>query len=187
MATTPNARRADAQRNRDAILAAAIDALSESGEVSLNAIAKRAGIGNATLYRNFPTRESLILAVYRREVQHVAESAAELLATHPAEQALRIWIGRLARYAMTKQGLAGALRTAAHPGDDLFAETYQPIVTALAVLLTAAETAGIIQPGLDPDDVLLLFAGLWQLDPAGDWEAQAGRLFELAMRGIRAR
>ncbi|MEV4343587.1 TetR/AcrR family transcriptional regulator [Actinoplanes sp. NPDC049596] len=180
-------RRADAEQNREAILSAALEALTESPEVSLNAIAKRAGVGNATLYRNFPTREALILAAYRHEVRQVADSAAELLASHPAERALRLWIGRVARYAMTKQGLAGALRAAAYAEDDLFAETYEPIVAALGTLLCAAEADGAVAAGVDPDDVLLLFAGLWQLNPAGDWEAQADRLFDLAMRGLRSR
>ena len=108
-------RRADAAHNRELILAAAKAALAESSQVSLNAIAKRAGVANATLYRHFPTREGLIFEVYRQEVQQVVQAADRLLATRAPADALREWVHRLARYAMTKHGLADALRTATAP------------------------------------------------------------------------
>src|ERR1700759_1932763 len=97
--------RADAALNREAILAAALEALTESADASLNSIAKRAGIANATLYRHFPTRESLILAVYRQEVSDVVETAALLQAEQTPLEALSQWVDRLAQYAMTKHGL----------------------------------------------------------------------------------
>jgi AcrR family transcriptional regulator len=116
-------RRSDAARNREAILAAALAALTEPGEVSLNAIAKRAGVANATLYRHFPTRESLVLEVYRHEVRQLAAAADQLLAEREPGDALREWVARLARYAMTKHGLAQAIRAAATPGSALFEES----------------------------------------------------------------
>jgi AcrR family transcriptional regulator len=145
------ARRADAEQNRSAIIEAAAQALAVDGEVSLNAIAKLAGVGNATLYRHFPTREALILEVYRREVCVLAETADELLQRHNPGQALERWVARLAQYAMTKHGLAQALRTVTASEiseDSLFAETYQPIVAALGRLLSAAEAAGVVRTGL---------------------------------------
>jgi AcrR family transcriptional regulator len=179
-------RRSDAAQNREAILAVALAALTESGEVSLNAIAKRAGVANATLYRHFPTRESLVLEVYRHEVRQLAGAADELLAGREPGDALRAWVARLAQYAMTKHGLADAMRAAASPGSALFSETYAPIVGALGRLLAAAEQAGLVRAGLDPDDVILALAGLWEIDPGTDWKARASRLYELVFTGLRA-
>ncbi len=178
--------RADGRRNRDTILSVALESLTESNDVSLNAIAKRAGVANATLYRHFPTRESLVLEVYRHEVQRLVASADESLAKGSAADALISWVDRLAAYAMTKHGLADALQSASAPGTQLFAETYQPIVDALGRLLAAAEAEGFVRPGLDPDDVILSLAGLWQIDPTSDWRATASRLFDLVLMGLKA-
>jgi AcrR family transcriptional regulator len=178
-------RRSDAAQNREAILAVALAALTESSDVSLNAIAKRAGVANATLYRHFPTRENLILEVYRHEVRQLVDAAAQLLGEREPGDALREWAARLARYAMTKHGLAEAIRAAASPSSELFEETYAPIVGALGMLLAAAEHAGIVRNGLDPDDVILALAGLWEIDPSTDWKARAARLYELVFAGLR--
>ena len=150
---TPQHQRSDAAQNREAILAAALDALSESADASLNSIAKRAGVANATLYRHFPTRGHLVLEVYRQEVQQLVEGADQLLAGSEPVDALRQWVDRLAQYAMTKHGLASALGSATNSETPLYAETYGLIVTALARLLSACEEAGSVRPGLDADDV----------------------------------
>lgn len=97
-------------------------ALTERGDASLNPIAKRAGVANATLYRHFPTRESLVLAVYRREVSQLVEPADQSLSERAPADALGEWVARLARYAITKHGLADALRAASAPGAALFTE-----------------------------------------------------------------
>ena len=178
-------RRSDAARNREAILAVALATLTESSDVSLNAIAKRAGVANATLYRHFPTRENLVLEVYRHEVRQLVESAAQLHGEREPGEALREWVARLAQYAMTKHGLADAIRAAARPRSELFEETYAPIVGALGRLLAAAEKAGAVRHGLDPDDVILALAGLWEIDPSTDWKARAARLYELVFAGLR--
>jgi AcrR family transcriptional regulator len=177
--------RADAVHNREAILTAALEALTEKADVSLNSIAKRAGVANATLYRHFPTRESLILAVYQEEVRQVVIAADVLLDDHPPLQALSEWVERLAQYAMTKHGLAEGLRAATSP-DPLFTETYDAIVGALSRLLAAAQQAGQIREGLDPNDVILALAGLWEIDPRSDWRAQAQRLYAIVFSGLRA-
>src|SRR3981189_2908491 len=90
--------RSDALKNREAILQAAHDALAESPHASLNSIAKRAGVGPGTLYRHFPTREALVLAVYRHDVQQLVDSAPVLLEEHSPLDALRLWFDRLAHY-----------------------------------------------------------------------------------------
>ena len=178
--------RSDARRNRDAIVAAALEALTESPDASLNAIAKRAGVGNATLYRHFQTREDLVLAVYRHEVYRLVESADQLLEDHAPLDALRRWVERLAHYAVTKHGLADALRKATSPGSDLSStETYAAIVGALNRLLQANIAVGTVRPDLNAEDVILALAGLWQLDPTGDWSAQAGRIYDIVLGGLQ--
>ena len=186
MTESSEPKRSDARRNRDAILTAALEALTESSDASLNAIARRAGVANATLYRHFPSREDLVLATYEYEVGQVADAVDVLLAERAPLDALRSWIQRLARYAVTKHGLADALRMAASPGSDLSStETYTAIVAALDRLLQANIAAGTLRPGLDPEDVILALAGLWQLDPASDWNAQAERIYDIVLGGLQ--
>ena len=186
MTDSTRLQRSDARRNRNAILVAALAALTESPDASLNAIAKRAGVANATLYRHFATREELVLATYQHEVQRLVDAAGFLLQEEAPIDALRSWVERLARYAVTKHGLADALRKATTPGSDLSStETYGAIVAALDRLLQANVSAGTLRPGLDADDVILALAGLWQLDPASDWKAQAQRIYDIVLSGIQ--
>jgi AcrR family transcriptional regulator len=178
--------RSNARQNRERILAVAHEALIASSDASLNSIAKRAGVGIATVYRHFPTREALVLEVYRHEVTQLAEAAPALLASNPPLDALRKWMDRLAHYGMTKAGLAEALNNASTSHDSLAAESYGPVIGALSLLLKANEEAGTIRPGLDPDDVLLILGFLWRIDPKSDWRARADRLLGLLMDGLRA-
>lgn len=160
--------------------------MSASPDASLNAIAKRAGVANATLYRHFPTREDLVLATYQHEVRKLVDAAGLLLQEQAPLDALRSWVERLARYAVTKHGLADALRKATTPGSDLSSTgTYSAIVAALDRLLQANIAAGTLRPDLDAEDVILALAGLWQLDPAGDWKAQAQRIYNIVLGGLQ--
>jgi AcrR family transcriptional regulator len=186
MVESTELKRSDARRNREAILVAALESLTESPEASLNAIAKRAGVANATLYRHFHTREELVLVIYQHEVRKLVDAAALLLQKQAPIDALRSWVERLARYAVTKHGLADALRKATTPGSDLSStETYDSIVAALDRLLQANIAAGTLRRGLDAEDVILALAGLWQLDPASDWRAQAQRIYDIVLSGLQ--
>jgi AcrR family transcriptional regulator len=186
MTESSELKRSDARRNRDAILAAALEALTESPDTSLNAIANRAGVANATLYRHFPTREELVLGTYQHEVGTLVDAADSLLQEQAPIDALRTWVERLAHYAVTKHGLAEALRKATSPGSDLSStDTYQAIVAALDRLLQANIAAGTLRPDLDAADVILALAGLWQLDPASDWRAQAQRIYDIVLTGLQ--
>ncbi len=176
--------RADAQHNRDHILEVARDALAVSGDASLNSIAKRAGVGPGTLYRHFPTREALVLAVYRQDVQQLVDAAAVLLAEHPPLAALRLWFDRLAYYGRIKHGLADVLYAAT--SDGLAGETYGPVIGAVTLLLRACEQAGSIRPGLDPDEVLLMVGFLWRIAARDDWRERASRMLDVVMDGLRA-
>ncbi|MGH3169396.1 MAG: TetR/AcrR family transcriptional regulator [Trebonia sp.] len=181
-----NSRRADTRRSHERILAAALESLTTSGEVSFNAIAKKAEVGVGTVYRHFPTPEALVLAVYRREVQNLVDVVPVLLETGPPEQAFREWTGHLARYMMTKQGLAGALRTATTSREDLFATAYQAMIGAVATLLEANVRAGSVRAGIDPETVLRGLSGLLHLNPREDWQAQTANITDLLWNGMRA-
>src|ERR1700748_679134 len=186
MTESTELKRSDARRNRDAILAAALEALTASPHASLNAIAKRAGVANATLYRHVPTRADLVLATYEREVGKLVDAADVLLREQAPIDALRVWVQRLARYAVTKHGLADALRKATSRANDLTStQTYDAIVGALDRLLQANIAAGDLRPDLDAEDVILALAGLWQLDPARDWKRQAQRIYDIVLSGMQ--
>ncbi|QAY71536.1 TetR/AcrR family transcriptional regulator [Xylanimonas protaetiae] len=176
-------RRADALKNREHLLQVAHDAFAESGTTSLNVIAKRAGVGAGTLYRHFPTREALILAVYQHDVQRLVDSVDAVLAEHAPLAAFRVWFHRLADYVRLKHGLGEALHTAA--AQDAINETYAPVTAAVATLLEACVADGSVRPGLDPADVLLLMGFLWRVPGTDTGRAQADRLVDLVLDGIR--
>ncbi|MFD7342305.1 TetR/AcrR family transcriptional regulator [Streptomyces violascens] len=178
--------RSDAQRNRERILEVALTELTRSADAPLSAIAKKAGVGQGTFYRNFPNREALVLEVYRYEVQQVSDAASQLLETCPPDRALREWMDRLAQYAVAKAGLADALRKATCSRGSLAGLGYDAVSSAVELLLRANEDAGAIRPGVTSDDFLLAIAGLWQIDPHGDWQSRASRLMDLVMDGLRA-
>ncbi|MFI5978810.1 TetR/AcrR family transcriptional regulator [Streptomyces sp. NPDC051452] len=178
--------RSDAQRNRERILEVALAELTRCADIPLSAIAKKAGVGQGTFYRNFPNREALVLEIYRHEMQQVADSAARLLRSRDPEAALRAWMDRLAEFAMTKAGLADAIRQVTGAPGSPAKPTHTPVTSAAELLLRANEKAGTIRPGVTGDDFLLAIAGLWQLGPHEDWRPRAGRLLDLVMDGLRA-
>jgi AcrR family transcriptional regulator len=180
-------RRADTRRNHERILVAAAKSLSETGEVSFNAIAKRAEVGVGTVYRHFPTPEALILAVYEREVRHLVDVVPALLEQYPPDEAFRAWTtDHLAHYMMTKRGLADALRTATASRGELPASAYEAMVGAVSTLLKANAAAGTVRPELDPVTVLRGLGGLLYLDPNGEWRRHAASLADLLWRGMAA-
>lgn len=179
--------RADAQRNRDKLLAAASDAFAECGtDVSLEAVAKRAGVGIGTLYRHFPTRDALIEAAYRAEVEHLAQAAPELLAEHPSDEALALWLDRFVEYAAAKRGMLEALRSLSAGREDFFAGTRVQIVGALTTLLDAAHAAGTIRDDVEPGDIMRATGAIWAMNDDEEWQANARKLLALLMDGLRA-
>ncbi|MEV0279661.1 TetR/AcrR family transcriptional regulator [Streptomyces sp. NPDC050610] len=178
--------RSDAQQNRERILTVALDELTRCGDVPLSAIAKKACVGQGTFYRNFPNRESLVLEVYQYGVRQVSDRASHLLAAHSPDRALRAWMTELAQYAMVKAGLADALRKATSSRGTLAGLGHGPLSSAVTLLLRANDEAGTIRPGVTPDDFMLAIAGLWQIDPHGDWQTRSARLLDLVMDGLRA-
>lgn len=160
--------------------------LTRQADVPLSTIAKKAGVGQGTFYRNFPHREALVLELYRHEMQQAADAAADLLDTHAPEQALREWMNRLAGFAMTKAGLADAIRLVTSTPGGPAKPGPTPVMDAAGILLRANEKAGTIRPGVTPDDFFLAIAGLWQIDPHEDWQPRSTRLLDIVMDGLRA-
>jgi AcrR family transcriptional regulator len=178
------ARRADAEQNRARILGVAREELARSGDVTLKSIARKADVGQGTLYRHFPTREALVLAVYRHDVEELVGAADELLAEHEPWEALRLWFDRLADFGRVKHGLAEVLHAATR--ESLSAEYYQPVVDAIARLLHAGRRAGQVRADVDAADVLLLVGFLWRADQGDDWDHRSRHLLRIALDGLRA-
>jgi len=185
MVSSTSPQRADALKNREAILQVARDALTESPDASLNSIAKRAGVGAGTLYRHFPTREALILEVYRHEIGRLGQAVPALLAELDPLDALRQWFTDLAGYARIKHGVGEALNSAA--AQEVVTESWAPVSAAVSQLLQACERAGEIRSGIDPVDVVMLLSCLWRTPATPEGIAQARRLMELAIQGLRPR
>ncbi len=156
--------RADAAGNRARIIAAARAAVTDGGEVRLNAVARAAGVGQGTLYRHFPTRDALLAEVYREDVSALVAAAPALLARHRPAEALARWLDRVADYAQVKRGVFAAVEGAL--GHGLAADSHGPIGQALALLLDAGKADGTIRPDVDARDVILLIGYLSRLRPA---------------------
>jgi AcrR family transcriptional regulator len=180
---TYGTQRKAAARNRAAILDAAHELLAEYAAVSMNEIAKRAGVGAGTLYRHFPAREDLILAVYRHDVRKLVDSVDKLLAAQPPLAAFTAWFEKLAAYIRVKHGLGEALHSAAIR--NAIDETYAPVIAAVTKLLDACVADNSVRPDLDPADVLLLMGFLWRVAPDEDGVRQGRRLTQIVLDGIR--
>jgi AcrR family transcriptional regulator len=173
--------RADAIRNRDKLLTAATELFDEQGtDAPLEAVARRACVGIGTLYRHFPTREALIEAAYRAEVDHLCDAALDLLVTHPPEEALGLWMERYIDYTAAKRMLGQPLHAVA-AGTDLFAQTRAQILGAIEPLLAAGVAAGTLRSDVDAADVLAAMSAVWQTADA----EQARRLLRLVLDGLR--
>ncbi|GAA0407551.1 TetR/AcrR family transcriptional regulator [Microbispora corallina] len=178
--------RADARRNRDRLLESAVRAFSQEGpDVTLDAIAKDAGVGIGTLYRHFPTREALVEAAYRNELDRLCDAVPGLLEAAPPDRATRAWMDRFVDYMTTKRGMADALRAVIASGGNPYAHSRDRLVGAIATLLEAGAAAGAVRRDVEPGDVLTALSGvsLAAGDPAQ--REQAGRLLDLLMDGLR--
>ncbi len=185
---TPRKPRADAQRNRERILTVARDAFTQSGaQVSLDDIAKQAGVGAGTLYRHFPTREALLEAVYRTEVEKLAAAEKEFARTMPPIEALRAWMLLFVDYIAAKQIIAPALNTLL--GEACAACTFEAsgglIMNAINALVTRAIQHGDIRPDLEPLDLLRALIGVSNVASTPNWRQSAKRLVHILIQGSR--
>ena len=177
--------RADARRNRDRLLAVAVRAFSQDGpDVPLDAIAREAGVGIGTLYRHFPTREALVEAAYRTELDKLCAAAPVLLTTLPPDRALRAWMDRFVDYMTTKRGMADALRALIASGGNPYAQSRDRMTAAVTALLDAGAATGTVRSDVAPGDVLTSLSGVTLAAGAPD---QARRMLDLLMDGLRYR
>ena len=178
--------RADAQRNRERILEVAKQEFTRSGaNASLEEIAKKAGVGPGTLYRHFPTREELLVAVYRSEMEKLAAAARTFADTMPPVEALRAWLLLFVDAVETKQVIAPVLNTLVGDPKKVFEASYAQIHEALRALVKRAIKSGDIRKDLDPIDLLRALVGVANVSASPDWQQSARRLVEILILGAR--
>jgi AcrR family transcriptional regulator len=180
--------RADAQRNRDHLLTIARAAFAADGDdVTLDRIAKDAGVGIGTLYRHFPTRDALVEAVYAAELDAVVADAEPLLTELPADEALREWMNHYARFTATKRGMLGTLRAGWASGRIATPATRERIAGVIGSMLTAGAADGTLRPDVAADDVVSMLLGVFLSAGGADGPAQTGRLLDLLIDALRPR
>jgi len=178
--------RTDAQRNRERLLEVAKEAFTRSGgNASLDDIAKQAGVGPGTLYRHFPTREELLEAVYRTEVEKLAAAEGKFAETLPPIEALRAWMLLFVDYIATKQIIAPALNALVGGHSKVFESSYAQIWEAIRALVKRAIKSGDIRKDLDPIDLLRALIGVANVATSPDWQQSARRLVDILIIGSR--
>jgi AcrR family transcriptional regulator len=180
--------RADAVRNRERVLAAAKAVFSAGGaEASLEAVARAAGVGIGTLYRHFPTREALFEAVYRREVQQLADLAEQLKQEAEPVEALRQWMRSNVEFVATKKGMSAALALAAYKNSKLFSYSFDRLTRAVGGLLNRAIATQEIRDDISPEDLLRGLVGMCYMHDQPGWQTSVLRLVDVFIDGLRIR
>jgi AcrR family transcriptional regulator len=180
------AQRADACRNRDRLLDVAAEAFATYGvEASLEKIAKAADVGIGTLYRHFPTRDALVEAVYRHNVDLLCEGADELSATLPPDEALAEWMQRFVIYVAGKKGLATYLKSVVSADSDLFVSTQAKVRDTISGLVDAAADVGAIRRGVAGMDLLRALSGVCLMSDQPGGPEQGTKVAALLMDGLR--
>jgi AcrR family transcriptional regulator len=179
------AERSDARRNRERLLetATAAFAAAQGRPVSLESIARDAGVGIGTLYRHFPNREALVEAIYRTELAEVAAAAGQLLRRHPPKTALRRWMDRYAGFVAAKRGMVESLPAIFASGALEPSQTRDSIVGAVEMLLAAGADDATLRADVQADDVVSSLIGIFLASGSPD---QTGRMLDLLVAGIAA-
>ena len=178
--------RADAARNRDTLLTVATRVfMSADAEPSMRAIAREAGVGIATLYRHFPTRESLVDAVYRDQVVRLTTGARELLGHLPPASAMRRWMDLFGDWIATKNGMLETLLAMIESGEIAHVRTRTELLAAITTILDAGHAAGDLRSDVSPEDIAASLIGIFTVAPRPQHEAKASRLLNLLMDGLR--
>src|ERR1700742_4495192 len=182
----PRKPRSDALRNRERILKIAKNAFTRSGaNISLDDVARQAGIGAGTLYRHFPTREALLEAVYRSEVEKLAGAEREFAEKMPPVEALRAWMLLFVDYIAAKQIIAPALNAMVGGPSKLFQATGVLVKEAIGTLVKRAVESGDLRPDIEPLDLLKALVGVSNVAMGGDWKQSARRLVEILIQGSK--
>jgi AcrR family transcriptional regulator len=177
--------RADAARNRERVLKAAKIVFSTGGaEASLEAVARRAGVGIGTLYRHFPTREALFEAVYRREVDQLSELAEQLKNDAAPVDALRRWLKSNVEFVATKKGMSAALAIAVKGDSEIAAYSFDRLTKAIGALLDRAVAAGEIRADISPEDLLRALVGMCYMHDQPGWQKSVLRLLDVFVDGL---
>jgi AcrR family transcriptional regulator len=180
--------RVDALRNRDRVLEAARTVFSAGGpEASLESVAKTAGVGIGTLYRHFPTREALFEAVYRREVQQLADLAGRLEEEADPVEALRQWMRSFVKFVATKKGMSAALAFAVSKDSDLVSYSSDLLTRTVGGLLRRAGAAGEVRDDISPEDLLRALVGICYAHDQAGWQSGVLRLVDVFIEGLRTR
>jgi AcrR family transcriptional regulator len=178
--------RADAARNRERILEVAKVAFTRSGaNASLDDIAKQAGVGPGTLYRHFPTREELLQAVYRSELEKLAAAERKFAQTMAPIEALRAWLLLFVDAIAAKALIAPALNTLLGDHKKVFAASYAQMQEAIRALVKRAIKSGDIRKDLDPMDLIRALVGVANVTTTPDWQQSARRLVDILVTGSR--
>ena len=179
--------RADAERNRLNLLETAKPILAQKGaRASLDEIARTAGVGIGTLYRHFPTRDHLVIAVYEAEIDKLVAAAGALEQTHTPTEALREWIYLFIAFVATKYGMSDAIGSLVNGHSELYSASTERIRETIANLVNRAEAAGELRANLDPLDMLRAVAGLRGDSEGPQWQDAARRLTDILLAGMRA-
>ncbi|MEJ1160549.1 TetR/AcrR family transcriptional regulator [Prosthecomicrobium sp. N25] len=185
LTTRPRRPRSDAARNRERVLEAAKAVFSAGGaEASLEAVARRAGVGIGTLYRHFPTREALFEAVYRREVEQLVELAESLGSEPDPVKALRRWLGSNVAFVATKKGMASALELTVNASSSLTVCSAERLASAVGALLDRAVAAGRIRADIGPQDLLRALVGMCYMHTQPGWQDSVLRLLDVFVDGL---
>ena len=180
----PRKPRRDAQQNRERILDVAKDAFTRHGaDTSLDEIAKQAGVGAGTLYRHFPTRDALLEAVYRNEVEKLAAAAREYSATMPPMQALRTWMLLFVDHIAQKRIIAPALNSMVGGPEKLYESARGPMESAINALVKSAIKSGDLRRDLEPYDLLRALIGVAFVASGPGWQQSARRLVDILLTG----
>lgn len=178
--------RADAVRNRERVLEAARAVFNAGGpEASLEAVAKRAGVGIGTLYRHFPTREDLFEAVYRREVGQLSELAEHLRTARDPVDALRRWLRSAVEFVATKKGMSAALALTYQSSSELATFSMDRLTKAIGSLLERAAAAGEMRGDVSPEDLLRAFFGMCYMHDQPGWQSSVLRMLDVFVDGLR--
>ncbi|MBA3038549.1 MAG: TetR/AcrR family transcriptional regulator [Alphaproteobacteria bacterium] len=180
--------RADSIRNRQRLLEAATEIFSAGAQqASLEAVARRAGVGIGTLYRHFPTRDSLFEAVYRHEVDLLADLAEQLTREEDPVDALKRWMQANVRLVATKKGMIEALQLAAVGSSELKAYSSERLVGAIRLLLERAVKAGALRDDVPAEDLLRTMVGIFYAQGPSEWQPTALRMVDIFIDGLRKR
>lgn len=181
---SPRPLRADARRNREALLSAARAALLADGNAYVEEIARRAGVSVGTLYRHFDTREALVAEVYRQEVAELCASPARLLELHAPDEALRTFLLLLVEHAAVGRGMGEVLESVMATDSPIYEETRAEMATALDELLAAGVAAGLLRAGVSGRIVLRALGAICGMRATG-WKDDAVHIVTILYDGLR--